>query len=402
MNTQNQTKPECRLCKKEEGRISETLAKELVYSLFNPYSRKKGEVDVRDYIREHMKENLSDSIDEFNEINTFGFLNTNWIEKMDRMDEYRKAREKAWEQIKRDINEGRIDESELSPTELLDHLKEEIIEDLVKEGYIDGYERRRYFKRVIYNARAEKLIAEKILELVLSEIKPKMVGDAELPREGISIFSGNSIVEYDPFIHLFDNIDIHETFVRNKGFRFKDIVARAPKHREKIVYVMLIDVSDSMRGKKFVGAIESAIGLRKVIERRAEKELRVVSFNHDVREVNRGEILSLYPHGRTDIGLALRKAREIVERSNSSGVIFLITDGEPTSSYNPHISPSMCAVREAKKLRNLPVNLSILMLGNDENFRRVCERMAEACRRSKILYFSDPLDLKNYFMRNYS
>jgi Ca-activated chloride channel family protein len=400
-------KPECQLCKREEE-LSSELTSQLLYSLFNPYLKKEGNVSSKDYIKRNLND---DAIDSFEAMDTifkelmanFGYSDSSWVEKIEK---YRKAREMAWEQIKKDLEDGIITEEDLSPHDLIENLGEEVLKDLMKGGYVEGYERRRYRKMILFSKKAEKIIGEKVIQLAVQELPAKRFGEEEIPKKSVSVFSSYSLTDFDPFTHVFDNIDLSETLlncaIKNDfSFEEKDIVAREPKHLEKIVYILLIDVSDSMRGKKFVGAIESAIGLREAIKRRDSKELKVIAFNHRVREVEKGEILNLHPQGRTDIGLALRKARESLRKSDATGLIFLITDGEPTSSFDPYISPGMCAIREARLLRNVDARLSIIMLGRDESFRRICEHMARACGKSRIFYFSDPLNLKSYFIKNF-
>ena len=409
LGKQAEEKPECQLCKQEEEELSNELTSQLLYSLFNPYMKREGNVSSKDYIKQNLQS--SDTLDSFEALDSifkdlmanFGYSDSSWV---DKVEEYKRAKEKAWEQIKKDLMEGLITEEDLSPDDLIENLGEEIIKDLMKEGYVEGYERRRYRRMILFSKKAEKLIGEKVIELAVEELPAKRPGDEEIPKKSVSIFSSYFLTEYDPFTHVFDNIDLSETLLKcalkdDFSFDEKNIVAREPKHLEKIVYIMLIDVSDSMRGKKFVGAIESAIGLREAIKKRESRELKVIAFNHRVREVDKGEILNLYPQGRTDIGLALRKARESLKKSDGTGLIFLITDGEPTSSFNPYISPGMCAIREARLLRNVDARLSIIMLGRDESFRRMCEHMAKACGKSRIFYFSDPLNLKNYFIKNF-
>jgi Ca-activated chloride channel family protein len=164
---------------------------------------------------------------------------------------------------------------------------------------------------------------------------------------------------------------------------------------------MLIDVSDSMRGKKIIGAIEAALALKSAIRKNSYDELHVVAFNHNVRVIRENEILNLDARGRTDIGLALRKAREILKDKKGSRVVFLITDGEPTSSYNPYLTPWKCAIKEAENLRLIDAHLTIVMLGKDRKFLELCNRMARASGKSHILFFADPLDLKRFFVRSY-
>ncbi len=214
-------------------------------------------------------------------------------------------------------------------------------------------------------------------------------------------------MEFDPYTHSYDNIDLAESLVKSaiRGeieLNESEMVARQPKHTEKCVYVMLIDVSDSMRGRKIVGAIEAALCLRKAIRRTGSNdELRVIAFNHKASEIGEGEILNLEVRGRTDIGLALKRARKILKGSSGTGVVFLISDGEPTSSYNPYLTPWRCALKEAEKMRNVDARLQIIMFGKEGRFLELCKSMAKLSGNANLFHFSDPLNLKNFVVKRF-
>ncbi len=402
-------KPECRLCEEEVG-IDQNLAKDLLYSIFNPYYREKGKVDLTEFIKKHLSnEELKQSFDMFsslfNEIlKNFSYVNTFW---MDKIEDYRKARQRAWEEIKDMLKSGELSREDVSASDLVNYFYEEVVQDLMKEGYIEGVIERIHRRVLLFSSQAEKLLGEKVLQLSLQDLGKGDFGEHETEKEGMSIFLGYEVVEFDPFVHTFDMIDIQETLIKSAlrdpslSLDEKDLVARMPKHAEKCVYVMLIDVSDSMRGKKIIGAIEAALALKSAIRKNSFDELHVVAFNHNVRTIRENEILNLDARGRTDIGLALRKAREILKGRRGSRIVFLITDGEPTSSYNPYLTPWRCAVKEAENLRSVDAHLTIIMLGKDRKFLELCNRMAKASGKSHILFFADPLDLKRYFVRSY-
>jgi len=402
-------KPECRLCR-EEDFLDQSLAKDLLYSIFNPYYREKGKVDPGEFIKKYLKnEELKQSFEMFsslfNEIlKNFGYVNTFWV---DKLEDYREARKKAWEEIKDRIKRGEIDREDVSASDLVNYFYEEIVNDLMKEGYIDGVIEKIHRRVLVFSNQAEKLLGEKVLQLSLQDLGKSDFGEHETEKEGTSIFLGYEITEFDPFVHTFDMVDIQETLVKSAlrdpslDLDEKDFVARIPKHTEKCVYVMLIDVSDSMRGKKIIGAIEAALALKSAIRKNSYDELHVVAFNHNVRVIRENEILNLDARGRTDIGLALRKAREILKDKKGSRVVFLITDGEPTSSYNPYLTPWKCAIKEAENLRLIDAHLTIVMLGKDRKFLELCNRMARASGKSHILFFADPLDLKRFAVRSY-
>jgi Ca-activated chloride channel family protein len=361
-------KPECRLCR-EEDFLDQSLAKDLLYSIFNPYYREKGKVDPGEFIKKYLKnEELKQSFEMFsslfNEIlKNFGYVNTFWV---DKLEDYKEARKKAWEEIKDRIKRGEIDREDVSASDLVNYFYEEIVNDLMKEGYIDGVIEKIHRRVLVFSNQAEKLLGEKVLQLSLQDLGKSDFGEHETEKEGTSIFLGYEITEFDPFVHTFDMVDIQETLVKSAlrdpslDLDEKDFVARIPKHTEKCVYVMLIDVSDSMRGKKIIGAIEAALALKSAIRKNSYDELHVVAFNHNVRVIRENEILNLDARGRTDIGLALRKAREILKDKKGSRVVFLITDGEPTSSYNPYLTPWKCAIKEAENLRLIDAHLTIV------------------------------------------
>ena len=401
-------KPECRLCRKEEG-LDDEFARDLLYSIFNPYHRDVGKFDPSDIIKKHVSdEELKDNYDLFSSlfndlIRNFGYVNSFWI---DKLEAYKEARKRAWEEIKEVLKNEELSRDEVGLNDLIDHFYEEILEDLIKEGYIEGVIKRIHKKIIVYSNQAERVLAEKVLQLSLQDLSNKNFGEHETEKHGISIYPSEKIVEFDSFIHTFDLIDIQESLVKSalKGeidFDEKNMVARQPKHTEKCVYVMLIDVSDSMRGKKIIGAIEAALALKKVIRKKNYDDLHIIAFNHQLKEIGEGDILNLNARGRTDIGLALRKAKEILKNADGSGIVFLITDGEPTSSYNPHLTPWKVALKEAESLRSVDATLAIIMLGREQRFLELCNKMAKLNRKSCIFFFNNPLNLKSFFVRSY-
>ncbi len=396
-------KPECKACRKELP-LSELL-NDLLYSLFNPYYREKGNFDPTELIKKYLKDELKrfDTNPFFREVvRDLGFFDGYWTEQLEK---FQTAKRMAWEELKDMLEKGKVKREDLSANQLVENFFDEVVEDLKKLGYIDYVEGKFHRRVVKYKAIAEKIIGDKILSIALEELGKRNRGENLTDKEGISIFSGENLVEFDPGIHSFDNIDLCESLLRSaiKGkLELEEIFARQPKHAEKCVYVMLIDVSDSMRGKKIVGAIEAGIALRKAIEKRSTNdELVVLAFNHKVSKVRKEEILNLEPKGRTDIGLALKKAREILSEKSGTGIVFLISDGEPTSSYDPKITPWVCALKEAKMLKKLQAKLQIVILGNESRFVELCTMMAKLCGNSRLFHFSDPLNLKKYILKRF-
>lgn len=401
-------KPECSLCQKSESGL-EKIADDLLYSLFNPYYRDTGDFDVTELIKKYLNPDMAKDFEMYSSafkdlMKTFGFMSNYWVEKNK---ELKEAKQKAWEELKEMIKCGDISKEDLNMSQIVDNFFDEVVDELQELGYVEKVETRFHRKVVNYTAKAESILAEKVLSLSLQNLDKRNYGEHETEKFGQSIFSSEKVVEYDPYTHHYDNIDLAESLLKSamRGeieLNENEMVARQPKHAEKCVYVMLIDVSDSMRGRKIIGAIEAALCLRKAIRRTGSNdELRVIAFNHRTREIKEGEILNLEARGRTDIGLALRKARKILKKSSGTGVVFLISDGEPTSSYNPYLTPWRCALKEAEKMRNVDARLQIIMFGKEGRFLELCKNMAKLSGNANLFHFSDPLNLKNFVVRSF-
>ncbi|WP_456328204.1 VWA domain-containing protein, partial [Archaeoglobus sp.] len=276
------TKPECRACKSKEREIDEGLAKDLLYSLFNPYHREKGNVNLFNFVKEHLKneelkqffENFSFMLNDM--IRGYKYISRFWSEKLD---DYVEAKRKAWQEIKRKLKSGELKREDLSANELVNYFYEEIVEDLKKEGYLEED----YFRGYRFAKQAERILSKKIFQLALQNLGKEDFGEHETEKVGISNLLSEELVEFDNFVHTFDSIDIQESLVRcalrDRSLKIEesDLVTRKGKHLERCVYVMLIDVSDSMRGRKIVGAIESALALKKIIRRSGLDELHIIA-----------------------------------------------------------------------------------------------------------------------------
>lgn len=380
-------KPECRLCKKEESPL-QNLVQDMLYSLFNPYHRDKGKFDLSEFLRKYLNEDLPMQ-------RMKQFFGSYWSRDLEKL---RDVRKKAWEDLKRMLEKGELSGEDISISQLVETFFEEVVEELEKMGYIETLHSRFHRKIIRYKPIAEKMIGDKILSIALENLERRKAGEELTEKEGTSIFVTEKLVEFDETIHSFDNIDIVESFVQSP--QLEKFVARQPKHSEKCSYVMLIDVSDSMRGKKIIGAIEAAIALKRAIKRH-DGELEIVAFNHRVSRIKGSEILNLEPRGRTDIGLALRSARKILAEKSGNRIVFLISDGEPTSSYNPQLTPWHCALKEAKMLRNVNAKLQIVMFGNEKRFVDLCTSMAKLCGKANVFHFSDPLNFKKYIVHRF-
>ncbi|WP_290596500.1 MULTISPECIES: vWA domain-containing protein [unclassified Archaeoglobus] len=374
-------KPECRLCSSVVG-ITKDVAEDLLYHVFNPYHSISTISNPDERVKNRIPGDFSLKSKE--------------------------DREKTWNEIKEKLNRGEIRREDINARQLVDSFWHEVLRELYSMGYVDEidlYYRRRVIR---FTAKAEKILGEKVLTLSLQNLEKKSYGENFSEKHGSFPFPSDKIVEFDHYLHSFDVLDVTESLLKS-AMRGKveikegELVARQPKHLEKCVYIMLIDVSDSMRGSsKMIGALEAALGLKRAIEKkRSNDELHIVAFSHKVRELKNGRILNMEVGGATDIGLALKRAREILKRNEGTGIIFLITDGVPTSSYDSDLNPWFCALREAEKLRDVNARLQIILFEKNGKFLELCEKIAKRCRKADIIQIPDPLDLKKYVIRRY-
>ena len=397
------TKPECRNCK--DDNIPAEFAENLAYHIFNPYAMDRGDFNVKNFIKQKIDdEELAENFDSYSTIfndmmRNFGYAEALW---MDKFEKYVEAKSKAWEEIKEKLRSGELKIEDINFKELLDYFFEEALKELIEMGIIEGVTKRFFRRKVKFSKQAERIIAEKVMKEVSKEAKGYY---AESEGETLSYIPGYELVEYDEYLHSYDLIDIPETMIRaakNEDFeiREKDIVSRKPKKVGKRHFVMLIDVSDSMRGKKIIGAIEAALALKMSI-RKGFDDLEVFVFNHRTEKIKEGDIVNVDVEGRTDIALALKTARNALRGKDGAKYVILITDGEPTASYNPLIPPWKMAVIESAKLKDEDINLNVLMLNDDSRFYALCERMLKAAGKGSIFYFPNPLNLKNYIYSKY-
>lgn len=399
-------KPDCKLC--TSNNLNRELAGELLYSIFNPHHLSKGKNDLSQIIKKYiddpeLKRNyelIFHLLDDLTDYTGYTSIPYKKVEK------YKVAKQRAWREIKDKIGAEELREEVFSASDLTHHFYDQILQELTEDGYIskvvEGLNR-----HIRFTPQAERILGEKVLSISIQNLKKHWQGEHETTQKGSSIFTGNALEEYDPFLHSFDMIDIQETMVNTAledpqlKLKEENIVVRELKHTERCVYVFLVDASDSMRGRKILGAIEATLALRRAIKSNIDDVLYVVAFNHTTRRLREGDIINVSAKGRTDIGLALRAAREILRKEKGTGIVFLITDGEPTSTTLEKTTPWSASLIEAEKLNYVDGRLSIVMFGREKRFVELCNKIASKCQNSNIVFFEDPLNLKNYVIHSY-
>jgi len=418
-------KPDCGLCNRDKtltDLLGEENVKDLLHSLFNPYGgeEEEGSVNLEELVETRMDEPGVDDIQFYMELyeemlryfdERFAEM---WVQEFrgsvdfSRMEKYRNAKREAWKELLRMIEEGEINPDDISMRQMLKTFYREILEELKKEEYITTVSKSSLVKP-LFTEKSEKLLGERILEETMALLRGQEFGLHQSLEYGHGHTPGSVLSEYDDVLHTYDMIDIQETCLRtamsdpeNMEIEYENICVRIPEKSVSRASVILIDCSDSMKGQKMIGAVEAALGLRELLMMEyRDDSLWIVAFNHTTEEVMPGDIANLKPYGTTDIGLALSRARKILMRTGEDRAVFLITDGEPTTSSHPRLNPIESALSEAGMLGREDIQLNIIMLDRHPRLRQLCVEMAKRNRFATVSFVNNPLNLREFIIKKY-
>jgi len=420
-------KGECEGCSERARRESERLSNvlgqdfidDLIYGLFNPEGIESQEEDVSSF--EQMIEDLmsksSNDMKEESLQEWLGELEGNWFYRSWIRDyaKRERAREAAWQSIIEKIERGQIDPKDLPMKQLLKNFPRRVMEHLSQEGYIDlKWEKhlmhpKVYLGHAEFTAQSERLIAKRLLEEAFANLEKMGFGEHETLKIGAGVSSSNIVAEFDELQHSFDNLDLQETLVgvsfrdpEQMQMQDEDFKARIPNHRSSSSNIILMDISGSMYGDKYKGCVMAGLALGQLLEEEyKEDKLRIVAYNDEPMLVLEGQILRLRPHGQTDIGRALDFCIQMLSKEEGNRNIFLLTDSEPTVSYNRDQSPIENMYRAAYLAGKENIRMNIVMLDRNPALKAICENMAKLNGCTKIVYVDNPLNLKEFIIKTY-
>jgi Mg-chelatase subunit ChlD len=425
-------KPKCEPCLESESKVEfkfstvfgEKLAEDIIYGLFNPRSlesKQEGKVNIKGIVESYLKEKELELELESSQIAAIGWSRGDWREKyFPGYSKLKAARAKAWEYIADKVKKGEIKASDLSPKEMIKNFPEQIVEEFTKEDFLDvGSMRLRrdflypdmFINLPGFTAKAERLIAKRVLEEAFLNLEKQGIGMHEIESEdlGIGIYPSHKLQEYDEQRHSYDMLDIQESLLssalhdpKELKLRREDILIREPYHLARTANVILLDISFSMDGEKFIGAVMAALALRELLQREYKEDaLHIFAYNHEVRRVAQGELTRLRPIGYTDIGLAIDIAAKTLEKEDANRSIFLITDSEPTASATASESPVQSALRAAREAGRANIRLNLIMLDRRPELKLLCEEIARVNGRATVTFVEDPLNLKEFIIKRY-
>ncbi len=418
-------KPKCEPClESKEPKFSavfgEKLAEDILYGIFNPRSlesMREGKVNINEIVENYLKE--KDLEVERPQIAAIGWSRGDWREKyFPGYAKLKAARAKAWEYLEDKVKKGEIQASDLSPRQMIKNFPEQIVEEFTKEDFLDVGSMRlqrdflypdMFINLPGFTAKAERLIAKRVLEEAFINLEKQGFGIHEIESEGIGIYPSHRLQEYDEQRHSYDMLDIQESLIssalhdpKELKLRREDILIREPYHLARTANVILLDISFSMDGEKFIGAVMAALALRELLQREYKEDvLHIFAYNHEVRRVAHGELTRLRPIGYTDIGLALDTATKTLEKEDANRSIFLITDSEPTASSSTSESPVQSALKAAREAGRANVRLNLIMLDRRPELKLLCEEIAKVNGRATVTFVEDPLNLKEFVIKRY-
>ncbi|MEM4700302.1 MAG: vWA domain-containing protein [Candidatus Nezhaarchaeales archaeon] len=416
-------KPECLLCEEPAKTLSQLLGRDglesILYSLLNPsYAYLK---DRERGAKFNLRQLLERFVDE-GDLDDYVLRRGLYVRQYPRVicswadgEEVRRAKEGAWRELMRMLERGEVRGDELPLQQLIEYFHEELLAALEEEGYVRRERVSRglghYMYAILFTTKGEDLIAERVLEEAFKEMRASSPGPHDAKEGGLGLTPSSILTDFDEYRHTFDMLDLSETLVGAAVRHPKDLdltedvlKARVPYHKSRASNVILIDKSGSMSmSYRIVGAVEAALGLRKLLEEEyREDRLWVVAYDHNLYLLEPGEVANVWPYGWTDIGQALDYARQLLQEEDRNKNIFLITDGQPTTSSIPGQTPVQSALRASAMLREEGIRLNIIMLDSrSPSLRSLCEKMAELAGDSCIVFVDNPLDLKSFIIKNY-
>jgi Mg-chelatase subunit ChlD len=403
--------------KGEEEALSSAFGREfvedLLYSMFNP-DRFPEDGNQIDQLMEEQMSKWQEQMQDFME-EKFGTAKQSWIYK-DWLEERAKRefiRKNAWEQLLESVKKGEISVDSLPVRKISQTFTSEVVKGLEQEGYLEvrnvwDSQRAGYtLGWVDFTSAGEGVIAKKVLDEVLNNLEFPSIELGE-DLQGFGTQQSNTLSDFDEMQHSYDLIDLYETAVdaslkkSRTLFEPDDVKVRLPISRFSSTNVILIDSSNSMYGPKFKGALMAALALKRLLEEHfKDDELYIVAYDDEPTLLHEGEILRLRPQGNTDIGSAIDFARKLLRNCEGNRNVFLITDGEPTSSSFEDASPEESAYRAAYQTGLEEININIILLDQKPELKAIAEGMARLNTRSTVTFVNDPLRLKDFVVKNY-
>ncbi|MBI4362588.1 MAG: VWA domain-containing protein [Euryarchaeota archaeon] len=415
-------KPKCALCEEKES-LSKLLGgdmmKDLMYGMFDrenmPESGQQT-MDLEDFLKKFMNE------DEWRKYQAGKSEANRYMDMMnyfypyfsssDRHSQDHKnvdsAKQKAWRELVRRLRQRQLSADDLDAKELMEHFQDQLMEEFEREGYMEDS-----FQDPLFSPKGEKMIAERVLDDVFSRLEKVDIGSHEVYEGGVGTYPSHLLTDYDEWQHPYDALDLQETLLKTArrdpagmDFETDDFRVRIPIHKAKASTVIAIDKSTSMSWSqdKIKGAIKAALGLRELLETEyKDDELHIIAYDHEPHPLKSGEIASLGSRtgGWTDIGLALDFSRELLEGADGNKNVVLITDGWPTASSYPQMTPAESALRGSLRLGLEDIRLVVVMLNTHPGLRRLCQEMANLNGNATIAYVDDPGSLKEFMIQSY-
>ena len=411
----------CKQPARTSAGLSSTFGKDftekLIYGIFNPDAFGKTEdenIDLEQMMASYM-DNIPDDvlenyIQELVDEARGNWLYRDWLESFAKKEV---AREKTWRDLIERIGNGSLKSSNIPMKEMLRSFNKVILESLAEEGLLNlKMQKHHLYPKVQvgyaeFTLESEQIIAKKVLDEAFKSLEAEGFGIHEVNEGGYGNYPSNILTNHDEYLHTYDMLDIQETLVsaafrdpRKLSLTQDQLKSRIPLRKVKSANIILLDISYSMHGIKFKGGMMATLALRQLLEDEFKEDvLHVVAYNDEAFSIPSGEALKLKPHGNTDIGRAIDLSVQMLAKEDGNKNIFLITDSEPTASYNYAQTPEENAYRATYLAGKEEIRLNIIMLDRKPELRRICERMATLNGNAAVTYVENPLNLKEFMIK---
>ncbi|MBI4774370.1 MAG: hypothetical protein HY788_09365 [Deltaproteobacteria bacterium] len=258
-----------------------------------------------------------------------------------------------------------------------------------------------------------RVLARGVLKRILGNFKPNLNGKNKPAalKEGFiptvttrKYESGDDYASLDVESSLLNALGRGET-IGAITFRTDDFRVREMTRENKLIAGLLVDTSMSMQMKGVMAtARDTSLALAELIGENPNHILKVYLFADHVKETPPRDIFrNTFPGGLTDICAPLEKFRERVRLLEGEKQAYLITDSVSNVVNGRRVGFEDAAPRvleEASRYRKEKITLNIVMLGEQEQFRHFCLKLAQRSMGRAFFVSSDSMTqtiVRDYF-----
>jgi len=311
--------------------------------------------------------------------------------------EKEKRKKEEIEEMKDNLEYEKEEIKNQEKAEKVEELKNEVLKELKNDLEEAGYIKTNEYGEIEETEDLMDVVSKKIFEEVFKEAFGTSYNSSRYGIIGKEYDGTGEIKDDEEIARLHPVKTLLKARMRHpdsKKLEREDMVVKKYRNKSTPYVVLTIDISGSMEGCKLDAAKKTAFainGALKEVDPNGEISYIVYDRNTMVLD-NLKELKRISALGGTDIGYALEKSREVVEKSGKdSGIIYLITDGYPEYSRREPLDPYEYAYEEGEKIGNNEIKLRTVLIDDSPESEDFCKNLTRVSKGKFIV--ADPQNL---------